>query len=98
MKFSKVLNNHYFSPYLNFLKKLLKNILGTKVIKTYIKYYLKNVLKVDEKYCNILLLNYDEIWDNINFLPIFSKAFLDLTDKMNLKVYFSCLKMNNHNF
>ena len=98
MKFSKVLNNHYFSPYLNFLKKLLKNILGTKVIKTYIKYYLKNVLKVDEKYCNILLLNYDEIWDNINFLPIFSKAFLALTDKMNLKVYFSCLKMNNDNF
>ena len=98
MKFSKILKNHYFTPYLDFLKNLLKIILGTKTINSYLKYYLKNVLEIEEKYCNILLLNYDEIWDNINFLPIFSKAFLALTDKMNLKVYFSCLKMNNDNF
>ena len=98
MKFSKILKNHYFTPYLDFLKNLLKIILGTKTINSYLKYYLKKVLEVEEKYCNILLLNYEEIWDNINFLPIFSNAFLALTDKMSLKVYFSCFKMNSDNF
>ena len=98
MKFSKILKNHYFTPYLDFLKNLLKIILGTKTIKSYLKYYLKKVLEVEEKYCDILLLNYEEIWDNINFLPIFSNAFLALTDKMSLKVYFSCFQMNSDNF
>ena len=97
MKYSKVLKNHYFKPHLDFLKNLLYNILGSEVINSYLKNYLQNVLNIDEKYYNILYLNYEEIWENIIFLPIFSEAFLALTDKMTLKVYFSCFQMGSKN-
>ena len=49
------------------------------------------------KYINILCLNFEEIWGKITFLPIVSKLFSALTDKLTLKIYMPCIPFSESN-
>ena len=101
IKYSKIKENNYFNPFLDFLKKLLKDIIGSNAIKSYLEFYLTKILLFNEedckKYINILYLNFEEIWGKIKFLPIISDIFSALTDKLTLNIYMSCTPFSESN-
>ena len=101
IKYSKIKENNYFNPFLDFLKNLLKEIIGSKTIKSYLEFYLTKILLFNEedckKYINILYLNFEEIWGKIKFLPIISDIFSALTDKLTLNIYMPCTPFSESN-
>lgn len=96
LKFKYIIKNNYYSEDIDTLKKILKEILGSKVIISYLEFYVNEFIPILKKkfnkdfYLLFLTKNFKNIWKKyIKFYPFFNNTIGGYTDKFTLNIIIS---------
>ena len=96
IKFKYIIDNNYYSKDIEILKKILKEILSSKVITSYLEFYVDNFIPILKKffkkdyYLIFLAKNFNIIWKKyIKFYPYYNNILGGFTDKLTLNIIIS---------